>query len=248
MNRSASSPRWPRRRWRSCRRGRGTAGRRRPRLTATRGGPAVPALPAGHRRGGHPAGDHAHGRSRAAADAVAAELDRLPDRRTAAAERGSTSLGTDVSGRDVWARVLYGARTSTHRRLRGGRPVPRDRHAARARGRLLRPVRGPGAHALHRHDHGDPAAAVDHRVRRRPRPEHHLGHRRHRAARLAGHRSTRARAAPGPARIGVHHGGPRDRRPRSHDPVPAHAARTSSDRSRWWRRSASRPPSSWSPA
>ncbi len=37
-------------------------------------------------------------------------------------------LGTDVSARDVWARVLYGARTSLHRRFRGGRPVPRDRY------------------------------------------------------------------------------------------------------------------------
>ncbi len=50
--------------------------------------------------------------SRAAADAVAAQLDRLLDRRPPAAEPGRTSLGTDVSGRDVWARVLYGGRTS----------------------------------------------------------------------------------------------------------------------------------------
>ena len=51
-----------------------------------------------------------------------------------------------------------------------------------------------------------------------------LGHRGHRPPRLAGDGATRARSAPGPARVRVHHRGPGDRRHGPDDPDPAHAA------------------------
>ena len=50
--------------------------------------------------------------ARAPAHAVAAELDRLLDRRPPAAERRAHRWAPTSPRRDVWARVLYGARTS----------------------------------------------------------------------------------------------------------------------------------------
>ena len=132
-------------------------------------------------------------------------------------------LGTDVAGRDIWARLLYGGRTSI---IVGFGAVGLYLIIGTLLGMLAGFYGGaarPGDHALHGHDPGHPAAAPDHRVRVRRGAQHRLGDRGHRAARLAGDLPARARPAPGAARVGVHHRRPRGRRAGPRDPAPAHA-------------------------
>ena len=134
---------------------------------------------------------------------------------TRCSRRRSTHwLGTDIQGRDVWARLVYGARVSlsvgivsqgialdarrharSHRRLlrrlgRRARDAPRRRHA-----------RVSDAAAAHRAGRGA-AAVADGRV----------PHDRRR--RLGGHGAARPRAGARRARAGVRAGGARARRAR----------------------------------